>query len=640
MARFKKLIESYKYNYQNSYIYKLWTWLFIILFSALLTYLLEYFVFTSGRFESERITEKDIEIAYSGMDFNEDTGVYTITSATAVLAFEFPEAYVYKISFHAKSEKNDLVKYEAISEDAYPVRNVDLYDYFDDSDETIVIDEVTNRVSLYLRDATGVRFTISKVKLDYSIFLNPIRMGCTFIVLLLGFYTLLTLTGFNKFKYERLALVYILVFGLMVSYLTPPRYTYDEFSHLVRSYNISMGNFNTEYDEEEDYPAGFNNLNIYDFRSIEEYEDILDYYEDVKGETEEQEIITAASSYLPINYVFSGIGIFIARIFNVSLYFYPFFGRMGNVIFYAFMIFLALKKFTINKPLMFFMATIPLMLSVAASNGTGVIQNACLFLAIALLGYCLTQERKINILEYLGLLFLFIMVIIARMPSGFFGLLLLIIPNKKFNSKFLRIFNKIITIVVIAVAMILVFRYTNAIGLGLNNIEGVDFDDQLALIIKNPLRFVERLWKYTTTGYLNTSVLQDIGYIVYTGRLAGLYTFLASILMIILAFTGNPDKQIVLDNLWAKILCIVTFMLTVASTEATLYLTFTPVNSYTVDGFQTRYFISTLLVPLLALQGRNLYMVHRKKTIEVLTTGMIFILLMLYVGTLVTKFYR
>lgn len=640
MLFFKNFARSFKENYIDYLIFRLLIIGLVVILSLGLSVFIESYIFTSHYSPDVYLSEEDIEFTYTDLKYDEAKDSYTVESDYASLSLNFPESYVYKIRFFGETVGDVPLYYTVISEDGYPVRDVDIYDSFNDNEETVVVDTYTSFITFYIHDSDGVTFSIKDLNLDFEIDSNPIRIFSTFIVILVFFYILFSVTGLTQFKYERMALVFILVLGILIAFLTPPRYSYDEFSHLMRAYHVSIGDFHTELFEKEYYPFGFEELNSVDYRSLDEYENVVNEYSEMKqyGGYYAQ-TPTTASSYLFVNYIFSAAGVLIARLLNVSILYYPFFGRIGNILFYALAVYWSLKLFKENQPLMFYVALTPIMISMAANLGTGILQNGCLFLGIALIAYFIRREEDIRSYEYLGLLILFVLITIARITSGFFMLLLLLIPSYKFDSDYLYRFNKFITIIVAGLTMGLTFYYSNSIGLALNAIEGVNVEAQLATILKDPMRFLYRMWNYTTRTYLNSGVLQDIGYIVYVGRIPGFYTFLGSILLIVLAFVGKPN-ELTFNSIWSKILLIATFVLSVGAAVATLYLTFTPVNSYTVNGFQTRYFLSPIIVPLLALETKNFYMKHKEKTVQVLSSFYIWFMLMLYVGTLVMKYYR
>lgn len=636
--KFKQYFLDLREKYQSSITLRIAFWVIILALSLVIAFSLEYLFFAPKHRVVTDLTADDVEIVL--VDIEENNGVYTVKSSDAYMLFVFPESYVYKFTFYGKSETGDLINYEAYSEETYPVHDYFHYPYFSDNEEIVIIDGVTNEIRMDFISATDQSFTIEDIQFDYSYeLLNPIRIISSFIICFLVLYSILLLTGFRKFKYEKIALVLLLGFGILLSAIVPPKETYDEYVHLLRAVYISDGTLNVGT-EDMVIPSAIREVNEIDYYSLEQF---YSDYDKVNALTADDLKLSPAvipsSSYLFLAYIFSSLGITVAKLFHIPYFFYTFMARSFNLIFYAIAAFFAIKWFKFNKPLMFFISLVPIMLSMGVSIGTSVIQNGFLLLGLGYLCYLKMEKEDIAWWEYLLLAFFFFMVTVARVTCGFFMLLMLLLQNKKFKSKIMQKGNKIFTILLFGLSMGIVFLYSSSVGLELIPLEGVSLKGQLGYILRNPILAFQELWNYITiTFFEDYNIFLDLGYIAFAGHLAGFYTFLAGIFMIFLTIAGKPDLN-PFETPFSKLLLWITFLGAFGSTALTLYLTSTGVGAYYIGGLQARYLMSILIIPLLSFETKSFNLNFNKKTLRVINVFIIIFLNLLYVGTIIKKYY-
>ena len=295
----------------------------------------------------------------------------------------------------------------------------------------------------------------------------------------------------------------------------------------------------------------------------------------------------------------SGLFIALARLFGVSFYWVFTFGKLANIIVYAFVCYFAIKKLKSGKMILIVIALFPTNLLLATSYSYDYWVTAFGFLGMAyFVGTLQTPEKQISVMETVVMCASFA---IAALPKLIYAVLL-IIPffMSKRKMKNPKLYYTICTMTVISMLLMLVIKVLTQIFSGGDMRGGSDVNTaaQLAFIFTQPIHYAKTLIKFLTT-YLAVGTMKE--YIVnyaYHGLGTGSVIFI--ILMMVTTLTDKNSFDIKAYRWWTVGAVVVLFSVTAAAIATALYIDFTPVGANTISGCQPRYLIP-LLYPLLSV---------------------------------------
>lgn len=244
---------------------------------------------------------------------------------------------------------------------------------------------------------------------------------------------------------HKTAFVIILIFGLIVSVVTPILYGPDEVEHFVRAEITSRGELFPEY-----VNGSFNTIqSTIDLIEVGRVHEIVDFDSTNSSAT----IFKTTADTEPINhtlidypsafaqnpffgYLAPAIGIAIAKLFDLNAIWLVWLGRMFNILLYAGLSAIAIKKTPILKMPMLVFACLPLAIYLGATtsidsfiNGTGLITMAYLFHMYKSPKSTLTKR---DILIFTALVILLGM---GKVTCFTFILLLPLVPKANFKNE-------------------------------------------------------------------------------------------------------------------------------------------------------------------------------------------------------------
>ena len=144
-------------------------------------------------------------------------------------------------------------------------------------------------------------------------------------------------------------------------------------------------------------------------------------------------IVTNASSFIP--YIPQVIGIWIARILGLSLLWLVILGRFCNLVCYALITRLAIKKAKGFEILFGSIALLPMCVYLAASFSTDGMVNALTFYLIAQFCYLINREQKVSLRDMIIFATLSLVLATMKLPYVLLVGLLLFIPKEKMTIK-------------------------------------------------------------------------------------------------------------------------------------------------------------------------------------------------------------
>lgn len=401
----------------------------------------------------------------------------------------------------------------------------------------------------------------------------------------------------NKKNLYKVVFIVILIFGICSVFLTPINDVSDEYEHLVRAEIVSDGNILTEYQ------------NGSGFKSIEAINDI--------GEKSNSNIFTNNLWNLKINYtdyysqcafaqnpfyayLAPAIGILIAEFLGLSTIWILYLGRICNLLLYAIIISIAIKKAPVLKTPLFIASIIPLAIYQAGSISADCFFNGFAILSIA---YFLVLFKS-NSIKYKDLAIFYISILLCgllKQPYLALTLLIFIVPKSNFKDKKQNIISKLAIIGVLVIGVMWSGYATGQLQYSWRANHFVKYhvndSEQLSFMLNNPTfdlyylsevillipKIFYKFFEFSTMEFSYSSPLLGRIYLIFT--------------IILALFYPLKEKLSKLNRLKILLIGIIIYY----GIFLVQYLTWIPVKSKNIiQGVSGRYFIPLLIfLPLI-----------------------------------------
>lgn len=453
---------------------------------------------------------------------------------------------------------------------------------------------------------------------------------------------------------QQVFLVLGLIFGLAFLIILPPGQVPDEYVHFYRAYQISDGELIVHSPVSPvNKVGGFIPVNVQRVATVTQS---LAFHTERKIRVEQltdllklplnsnEKLFTGfpnVALYPPIPYISAAIGINLGKIFNLSPLILWYLARLGNLLSYLGLIYLAIKIIPVFKWAFLLMSLTPMALSQAASVSEDCLTNGLALFFIALIFYYTFTYREPFSRKQLALLLVMGVLVTLTKPS-FFPLLVLytLLPVSRFGT-IKRYLGLITAMLFISATTLIAWNQLLTLAVGKITLDTVELNlspgDQLAYMVRVPLRSIDSLWSSFT--YQTISNLEE-----YIGKLGWLDTPLSPLLILsyalFLTFIGLVDNNPAISiNYLAKLKIGVAMLGCLGATIFLLYLSWTPVGSYQYEGMQGRYLIP--IVPLFALLFYNRAIVFKVKAVQkgLLVGCFSFVVLSLTLSTVIDRYY-
>lgn len=416
----------------------------------------------------------------------------------------------------------------------------------------------------------------------------------------IGLATVLGLIGiYYSYKHEmelhKVALVFILVFGLLMVFFTPPLSFPDEAAHFTRAELMTEGYLYPEFSDNGIYVDNYYFVFQDSYHGVtilspeNQYNDPIDADKGYYGWT------TSSPFY---SYLLSALGILIAKLLNLTAIWAMYLSRMANLIFYGAVAYFMIKIIPKYKLPLLVIATMPLCISQVSSVSYDafILTFTLAILTYFIKMYCGEVNGKNLAIFFISL----ILISLIKPPYVMLGFLLLVVPFE--DEKLKKI--SLIAVLLAAAAIMLsessfftsLFTQSAVTSHNPSVPANVSSSGQISFILSNPA-IILALIKNTLFSVPNLFVLKS-NFFHYTGY-KGIKLVNLIYVLFFIGFSLFYKLDIELEKKKRLILALI-FLITYFGIYAIFYITWSPVGSLTILGVQARYFIPVIaLLPLI-----------------------------------------
>ena len=451
--------------------------------------------------------------------------------------------------------------------------------------------------------------------------INKYRVLFSFI-----FLTLLYMTFWEKAVIKRVEiffLTYSLAFGMLLIVCVQPRYcSWDEQIHFRTAYSLASGK-NVEW---TDAALDIVNRTVPSCNTKAEFAELRILMNE-KGKdvlyTENKDKI--GYSYATLAYIPMVIFLKIGMLFHISFSNLFMLGKVGNLLFYVFIMFEAIRLAKSKKLFLAFIAMLPTPLFLAASYTYDTVVFACVTLGCVLwYNEMVSKNKQYHIGNIIAAILLFSVGCFSKAVYIPIILLMLLLPQFEHKTKKQKLIW-IIGILAICGLVMLTFvlpALTNTIS---GNISyGGDTRGGDTSLVRQLMSMLEHPWnsiKLMISSVFQMDNFRNLGYSSADNYFVGTLMFLnyAQLgvlpdkwmlilipMFVLLVFYEEPGEK-KRENIcfWKKLFMIGILIVVILLIWLSMYLSFTPVGENQIAGVQARYYLPLLYLGVLILSGKK-----------------------------------
>lgn len=416
-------------------------------------------------------------------------------------------------------------------------------------------------------------------------------------------------------EFYKVAFIIILIFGITTALILPICDVSDEIEHLARAEITSQGVIiphwtgedmgveglynHTEGERissEKNVGAGYNSIRAYNFFSGSLGKTVFQTsYDTAKIDTTPFIIDSAFEQNPFFGYLPQAIGIFLAKLLDLNVIWILWLARICNLIFYAGVVSLAIKKTPALKLPLLAVACIPISMYQASSASIDCMIIGLSILSISYFIYmCRSPDRSLTIKNIAVFSVICLMLGLCKLPYLAFVILLIFVPSKKFEKdKKHNLPILLLSIAVVAVIGVLWSRYSAPTLLhswrSSHNL--INSTLQMNYVMHHPSSISKFIYNIIFLEIPNmlTGVFSFFGAHQFH-HYADRYHFVTAALLIYLAFVLLAYPRNVKFELKTKLGSIFTIIVIYVGICFIQLLTWASVGYYNL-GISTRYFI-------------------------------------------------
>lgn len=404
---------------------------------------------------------------------------------------------------------------------------------------------------------------------------------------------------------HKLCLFCVLLLGMVYTIIFLPFTVPDEGTHFFTSYRISnyllfdfdqWGNSNVIMRQSDVSFKVSSELSSNYYRTIKQQVALFSN----DNTLVESSASANAASNAPFGYIVSAFAIAISRLLRLSPLLTFYMGRIANLVLYAFLTYLAIKKIPYGKMAIFAISILPMTLHLVGSYSYDFLAIAMAMLYVAQVLYMKEKDGYITVKDIVLCALWGIILAPTKIVYSPILLLVLIIPKEKFknSSKFARL-SKLI-IVASGILVLLLIQGSRVLGSATSEVGGPEGGEiySLSWILENPLDtvkiFVKSLLE-STGHYINCMVGSSLAW--FQINVSSLY-YLPFYFVLGYCFLKR-DTDTVKFSYSNRMLALFIIFVSVILVFASMFVAWTGVGSTTIAGVQGRYFLPILILLLM-----------------------------------------
>lgn len=291
-----------------------------------------------------------------------------------------------------------------------------------------------NGTALWYRIRMSITYGLVSLKLFFVI--------TGFFVLVSALIFFVPIKGTKHYNVQMMFLVLGIIGGIAMAVMNPPGQECDGWDHFLRATDVSYGNVLRPFADVAHKDGVIRvpeNINDFDFGLVQpnsSYGTV--YVKNLQEQSFAKDTILMKydGGVTSISYYPQAVGIFLGRLFGLSMYGVFLMARLFNLAVYMVIVYFAIKIIPIYKQLMAVVAIMPMMMYQAASCSPDALLNALCFLFSALcIRYALEEEKKLNWKNAIALSAILLVIFVMKYVYICIGLLVFLIPMKRFGEK-------------------------------------------------------------------------------------------------------------------------------------------------------------------------------------------------------------
>lgn len=300
--------------------------------------------------------------------------------------------------------------------------------------------------------------------------------------------------------------------------------------------------------------------------------------------------------------------------------------KMANVLVYAFVIYLGIKKLKRGAFIVSSICLMPTAVFFAATYSYDYFVTAfSIYSFTYFLSMLQDKDKKLTVKDAVLMLGAFFL---ACGPKAvYFALLfpMLFMPKEKFTSKRARtIYICAVFAVALAILSTFLLPFLSSSGSGFTDDRGgstVSSGSQLDFILGNPVKYAKILLRFLGEYVSFKNASNFVGYYMYVGSSAQIWASLSLCVVAFCTFVDKGEEDLFKNGIVVRIASIFASFVSLCFVATALYINFTPVGYHTVLGCQWRYIIPALFPFLYAVGSPRVRHTIDKRVINGIVFG-------------------
>lgn len=453
----------------------------------------------------------------------------------------------------------------------------------------------------------AAKASFDSLTLDTSFKLNPYRIFFIFVCFFLLFFLIFCKEVFEKNLSVGFGSIGIIIGCTMILLIGTKTPGWDEQIHFNSSYLEVLGSYTSS-------TALMRDSTVPDFNNYEERNEVSAYLNGLSTDSPSISIDKFVS-YNHRAYLGQSAFLLIGKLLHLPADWFYMFGKLGNLLIYILLLGISIRIAKVGKAYILAVGLLPTSLFLSSTYTYDSFITGFIILGFVLwLNEMLTPKEQVVWWKMLITILCFALGSFSKAIYIPLLLLLLLLPKEKFEDKkqmFIFKIGIIITFIVVLSTFLLPALQTsvNATATGTGSSGGLGSDDrggatdiasQMSVIFNHPLQYTKLLLSsiYSTFG---NYIFRDASiFFAHAGYIPMPLSFIPVILLSMVAFVRpKNEKSFTLSKFQRSYLGFLIFGI-VCLIWTSMYLAFTPVGEFIINGVQGRYYIP-LLVPFYVL---------------------------------------